>query len=730
MYSRNAVLSSIFKFSQIGIVVLDKDGVLLDVNDFMFESMCAPPEQFLDKRFGNFFRCAVVAENGKICGYADECKICEIRNGLVCVLKEKTELIGIQISHSFEMNGENIKKTFTINAIPHKIEHEDYVAVTFIDNTKSLLLEFELGQSHKKYKNLFENITQGVALHEIIFDDEGKPEDYLFLEANPVFEKITGLKSNSVVGKSVKDIIPIVDNQWFDIYEKASLGEAPYRCESFIKDFGKYYDVRAFCPEKDKFAVIISDITEQKELEVYLRISENRFKNYIDNAPIGIFVLSKSGVVKDANRKGCIQTGYEKAEIIGMNISDLVYFKNHLSTSNAFKEITKDASFSVGLPYIRKDFEERFWDMEGIKLGDDDSLVFTTDTTDKKVIEEKLKYAYYHDELSGLYNRKYINDNLSKIDNANKLPLSVILADINGLKIYNDAFGYSSGDYIIKMVAHALEEICVKIGVVARWSGDAFIVFLNNCGFMEAEKTVYKIKQRLLDVQIGNETVSVSFGIATKIDKEEPIVSVFKDAEDSLLKNKAYEESSVRSKTTNMILKTLHEKNKREEQHSIRVSKICECFAAALGFSEEDINKLRVIGLVHDIGKIGIDENILNKQGKLSSNESKEMKRHPEIGYRILSSTNETSELAFHVLSHHERLDGTGYPNGIKGENISLWTRILTIADSYDAITSTRTYRDGISKEEAARELLENAGTQFDEELVNIFIQKVMTILD
>ncbi len=130
--------------------------------------------------------------------------------------------------------------------------------------------------------------------------------------------------------------------------------------------------------------------------------------------------------------------------------------------------------------------------------------------------------------------------------------------------------------------------------------------------------------------------------------------------------------------------------------------------------------------MLHDIGKIAIDEKILNKPGRLSIEEWNEIKRHPEIGYRILSSVNDMAELAEFVLAHHERWDGKGYPKGLKGEEIPLQARIIMVADSYDAMTSERTYRKPLTEEAGMEELRENAGTQFDPEIVRVFIEKVM----
>ncbi len=165
-------------------------------------------------------------------------------------------------------------------------------------------------------------------------------------------------------------------------------------------------------------------------------------------------------------------------------------------------------------------------------------------------------------------------------------------------------------------------------------------------------------------------------------------------------------------------------KNQREEEHSKRVSAYCERLAQALGFNEKDAHEMVTAGLLHDIGKIAIAEYLLNKPGKLSQDEMEEVRRHPEIGYRILSSVNDVAEIAEFVLFHHEKWDGTGYPKGLKGEDIPIQARIIAIADSFDAMTSERSYKSSMTQDEAVLELVRNAGQQFDPEMTDVLLIK------
>lgn len=168
----------------------------------------------------------------------------------------------------------------------------------------------------------------------------------------------------------------------------------------------------------------------------------------------------------------------------------------------------------------------------------------------------------------------------------------------------------------------------------------------------------------------------------------------------------------------------------REMLHSKRVGEFCEALAIKMHFDNEDINKIRLAGLMHDIGKIAIDEGILNKVGQITQIEFDEIKRHSEIGYRILSSVYEFSEIANFVLEHHERWDGQGYPKGLNGNEISIQGRMICIADAYDAMTRERTYKEKLSVLEAINEIRRCAGIQFDPDITENFIEVALELSD
>jgi diguanylate cyclase (GGDEF)-like protein len=355
------------------------------------------------------------------------------------------------------------------------------------------------------------------------------------------------------------------------------------------------------------------------------------------------------------------------------------------------------------------------------------SLVAFMDITDRKKAESDLLYLSYHDHLTGLYNRGFFENELKRLDTNQNFPLSIIMCDINGLKLINDSFGHDIGDALLKSAAEIIKKACRKEDIIARIGGDEFVVILPKTTEEYAQQISNHIKELASKEKVDNVELSIACGYDTKTSDNQSIIELISNAENHMYQHKLSEHSSMRSKTIDIIMNTLFAKSKREAVHSNRVSRLCIAIGSKMNLNKDVVNQLRIAGLIHDIGKIGIDEKILNKAGNLSFDERKDIERHPEIGWRLLSSTNEFSELAQFVLNHHEKWDGSGYPNGVKGLKIPLEARIISVADSYDAMTSKRSYRNGLSKEEAVKELMRCSGTQFDPEIVDMFVNQVLS---
>lgn len=347
------------------------------------------------------------------------------------------------------------------------------------------------------------------------------------------------------------------------------------------------------------------------------------------------------------------------------------------------------------------------------------------DVTLTKLREDRLMHISYHDPLTGLFNRRYYDETIVEYNSNPYYPISVIVMDINGLKELNDVFGHSAGDELLIQAASLFRDNLKDKEFVARIGGDEFVMILPNTMFDEAQQKVKMILEGAKQYEVKGNKISLSLGVATKITPSVDFSIVFNDAEKDMYNMKLMDKSSMRGSTINTILNTLHEKDQYSEEHSRNVSYLSAMLADELGLSLSQRNNVKMAGILHDIGKIIVSDDILMNPGKLSEAEYIEIKKHSEFGYRILNASGDLSYLSDIVLSHHERWDGRGYPNGLKGEEIPLLSRVITIVDAFDAMTSDRAYKARKSIDEAIAELEKCSGTQFDPELVPVFIKYI-----
>lgn len=379
--------------------------------------------------------------------------------------------------------------------------------------------------------------------------------------------------------------------------------------------------------------------------------------------------------------------------------------------------------------------DEVFWRADGtsfdveyhsypqIKNGEITGAVVTfMDISERKKKEAEIQYLNCYDTLTGLYNRRCFEDNQTKIDNPDNLPLSVIFADINGLKMTNDIFGHTAGDELIKKSSEILQQVRRQNDVVARVGGDEFIILLPNTTRENAEKILTRIKSGFADARVEAIKCSIALGLDTKRSPDQLLDEIMANAENAMYKDKTMNRKSINKDIIDTIIETLHTKNPGEKQHSVDVSELCSDVGAALHLPETEISKLNRAAYLHDIGKIVLDDNLLTKD-TLSDEEMEKMQQHSAVGYRILSLFDDTLDLAEYIYGHHERWDGTGYPRGLKGEQIPLLSRIITVVETYDRVLN----RGELSLDErkiAALDVIKNgSGTQFDPQITEVFVR-------
>lgn len=348
-----------------------------------------------------------------------------------------------------------------------------------------------------------------------------------------------------------------------------------------------------------------------------------------------------------------------------------------------------------------------------------------TDITDRKQYEEQLKYLSLHDQLTGLYNRTFFEEELLSLRSSRKHPITIISVDVDGLKLINDTMGHRRGDELLKSCAIVLKQSLRKYDILARVGGDEFAAILPYTD----EKTGQEIAERMwTNVGLYNRGhdadihLSISIGIATAETEDISSEETFRKSDELMYREKLRHCASVRSKIIDTLMTTLAVRDFITEGHAQRLTKLCFVLGKKLGLSSRQLNDLALLAQVHDLGKVGMPDSILFKNGSLSDEEWDIVRLHPEKGYRIASSFPDLLGVADLILKHHERWDGKGYPLGLKGEEIPIECRVLAIVDAFDAMTSDRPYSKAKSKEEAISELKRCSGTQFDSALVDAFL--------
>jgi diguanylate cyclase len=593
-----------------------------------------------------------------------------------------------------------------------------------------------LRESEERFQLLFDRAPLGYQS----LDSEGN-----FLEVNQKWLELFGYQKEEVIGKWFGDFLapeyqeafrkrfPLFKAQGYIHSEFEMVGKTGEKM--FIAFDGKigYAMDGAF----QQTHCILKDITVEKELTRELEESKELMQATLISVGDGVISSDINGLVQFMNPVAQRLTGWTEEEAKGQRIEDVFHIINELTgvVSESITKLVLETGNVVGLAnhtaLVSKSGERRpIQDCAApiiLENGEVRGVVVVfSDFSEKRRRMEEIEYLSYHDVLTGLYNRRFFEEELKRYDVPRNLPISIVMGDVNGLKLINDSFGHAAGDELLQKAGEHIMRACRTDDIVARLGGDEFVVLLPRSNEMDAERLIQRIQDGIVDEKVDEIPLSVSFGFATKTLEDESMADVLKGSEDHMYRHKLYESTGARSKTVNLIINTLYAKNHREMLHSQRVSELAAAVATSMGFSPDDINQIKTAGLLHDIGKIGVEDQILNKKGRLTNKEWEEIRKHSEIGYRILSSVPEFSELANFVLEHQERWDGKGYPRGLKGEEISTEARIIAIADSFDAMTGERTYGRAFTKLEATEELLRCAGSQFDSYIVTVFIDHIL----
>ena len=622
-------------------------------------------------------------------------------------------------------NGEGEKRLLSISKNP-KLNAQGQVEFV-VCSARDITSEHKLEQKLRKNRNYLQSIINTIPDIIMLLDENGNYRDVWTSRS----ENLIAPKEE-LIGENMTNFLPKAVTDKFKERCSLAINEGEMEKVEYklnIDENIKYFEANLVAiNNKNEILATIRNITESKNLENKLKYSKEMYETTFNSAPIGIIIEDKNGDILEVNKTMSDMSGYKKEELEGSNIIDkfvLPKFKD-LAKKNIKKIINgKDLEYDIETPNKNGEIKNYHLKETNITLPDGNKGIISMhlDITERKKKEKKIEYLSYKDPLTDLYNRRYFEEEMKRLDTKRQLPISIIMADLNGLKIINDSYGHEKGDMILEKTAKILKDSIRKEDILARQGGDEFAILLPQTKKEEAQKVLSRIKSKTNKTSENIIPISIALGIATKINTEQNIEKILRIADDNMYQNKLSESKSSKSNIVQGLLNTLSAKSQETKEHAMRMTRLAHELGQKLGLSNSELNKLSLIATLHDIGKTTISEDILNKPKKLTDKEWKIMKEHPARGYKIASASEEFALVSKDILCHHEHWNGNGYPEGLKGKDIPYLARIISIIDAYDVMTNERPYSEAISNKEALAEIQEWAGEQFDPELARGFIE-------
>lgn len=567
-------------------------------------------------------------------------------------------------------------------------------------------------KAQQNYQQLFQEVMDGFALHEIIIDVAGAPVDYRYLAVNPAFERMTGLSGSDLIGRTVLEVLPETEQYWIETYGKVALTGEPVTFQNYAASLDKYFSVTAYRPAPMQFACTFSDVTGQIRYQQETERAQeqiNRLAHICDVAPSAILVHDDVGKILYANEYAYRMHGYPKSVFLTLLLSDLC----ETATSEA---IVKSAQRARAEGEITNEIVSKASDGRAIPLliygrpiewdGEPAMLTIGTDITERQRAEKTL-------EQSLAQNRRILN-NLQ--DGFFQAALSGTFYMLNPRMA--QIYGYDS---VAEMMTANTKQMYANLEDRA-----ALLDKLQTQGQVTSYVCRGKRKNGVL--------IWVSMHVQYLRDEAGNVIGtegLIRDITDRRMMEEEIQKQHNSLLASNEILKKQLEQSIQAISkigelrdaytagHQKRVQQLACQIGARCGLSGERMVNLSYGALIHDIGKIYVASDILNKPGKITSLEYQLLQTHAEFSYNIVREMGLPEDIVTMIHQHHERLDGSGYPNHVSGDQILLESRILAVADVVEAMTSHRPYRPALGIEAALSEIQAGRGTKYDATIVD-----------
>ena len=641
----------------------------------------------------------------------------------------------------------------------------------FVDITERKKVEENLQKSQEEFTSLFKSNPEAL----IYLDEKG-----IILDANLRFCELFGYTLKEIKGRNIDDGM---------IHPSDKIKEGKRLTVNGLKGYLNYETIRrkkdgTLFPVSISATPLVIDDQAKGEIGIYIDITERKRNEQLQqalyniskaaNSPISLDQLYKTIhqeldniidttnfyiALVDENKDELYFPYYidekdEKMPFVKYSITNTLTTyvirtgKSLLNNNEQYKEMinqgiltpmgsTTYESIWLGVPLRIEDriigamavqsyTNPNLYREEDIKLMEFVSSQVAT-AIERKCSEERIKHLSFHDSLTGLYNRAYFEEELERYNFPRYYPLSIVMLDVNGLKVINDTFGHSEGDRLLQHLSQVLTSVSRQGDILARIGGDEFAILLPSTTFEQAHEFCARIKQACQQDKIKPIylRLNISLGHTTQKGEYKEINSLLKEADRNMYQDKLFNGKSREKHFLEACRIVLAERDPHTSDHAQRLQELALSLGEKVGLSEYQLGNLKLLALLHDIGKIGIPDSILFKTYILTPSEWKKMREHSRIGYRMAKNIPDFAPIAQEILYHHEHWDGAGYPDGLKGEKIPLLSRIISIVDAYDVMQSRRPYKGPVSKTEALKEIKRCAGTQFDPQLVEIFLKIV-----
>lgn len=585
---------------------------------------------------------------------------------------------------------------------------------------KRVQVEAALKKSESKYRVLVEKIN------DVIFnlDKHG-----IIKYVSPAIKELLGYTPEEMIGTSYASYIHLDD---LDNVQTAFYSNVIEKEESIVfrilNKAGKVYYVRTSTRliQEDEEQMVLGVMTDITELQQTLNILDSFWKH----SPNPISILDKNGKVFRISNSGADIFGSSPEVLEGLNISEVFpppvveEMRGRLKFASDRKE---PQSYTDSIELFNAD--RRHYDSWVFPITHEEEEtdlvgLVALDITDRKNTEERLNYLSFHDPVTGLYNRTYYERELKRLDFGDDYPISVISLDADGLKIINDTLGHNMGDTLLKNLADILTQSVRDKDILARVGGDEFIIFLPKTDTEAAQKIVDRIRKNIKQYNEDNLILplSISLGLETAEMPGDNLEEVLKKADENMYNNKFFQKKNSQSQIISSFMASLEKRDYVSQGYADRLFKLFAKVSQTSKLPSGTLKALALLAQVHDLGNVTIPDSILSKTVPLNEEEWNVIRLHPERGSRIASISPNLADITELIMKHHERWDGKGYPQGLKKEEIPIECRILAVVDAYNAMITERPYRKPLSKLEAVKELKKNAGTQFDPEIVKLFI--------